>query len=88
MADPGDRHRRPIGEAIGSALRGTVIVGALLLLPAGLVADGWLWPHGLLFVGACGAVIGAGNLILAVWRPDHFRVRQQSVVAARERSSH
>jgi protein-S-isoprenylcysteine O-methyltransferase Ste14 len=86
MADPIEARDRPIGEALRSAFVGTAIVGVLLLVPAGLVPGGtWLWPRGLGFVGTYGLVLVAGNLALAIWRPAHFRVRQQSVVAAREK---
>jgi protein-S-isoprenylcysteine O-methyltransferase Ste14 len=82
MADPIEARDRPIGEALRSAFVGTAIVAALLLVPAGLVPGGtWLWPHGLVFVGAYGVILAAGNTVLAAWRPDHFRVRQQGVVA-------
>ncbi len=69
--------------AVLTTLRATAVVGALLLIPAGLVKGGtWVWPSGLALVLALGAVTGLGNLMLAVWRPEHFQVRQQSVVAA------
>jgi protein-S-isoprenylcysteine O-methyltransferase Ste14 len=73
----------PIGEAIRSALLGHAPGAFLLLVPAGLVPGGtWLWFRGLTFVGVFAAMSIAGNVMLAIWRPAHFRVRQQSVVAA------
>ncbi len=73
-----------IGAAIRTSLTSVVIVGGLLLVPAGLVPGGtWVWPRAIAFVAGCGAISGIGNLALARWRPEHFRVRQQSVVAAR-----
>jgi hypothetical protein len=58
----------------------------LLLIPAGLLPGGtWIWPRGLAFIAAYGSVNGVGNLVLAVRREAHFQVRQQSVVAAREK---
>ena len=77
---------RPIGDAVRTTLEGAVIVGLLVLIPAGLVPGGtWLWPRGLVFVGVYGAILAAGNIALAIWRPAHFRVRRQGVVAAREK---
>jgi protein-S-isoprenylcysteine O-methyltransferase Ste14 len=86
MTDRDERGGRPIGEALRSALLGATIVGALLLVPAGLVPGGtWVWRRGLLFVAAYGLVTATGNVALAIWRPAHFRVRQQSVMASREK---
>ena len=77
---------RPIWAATRAGLMGVPILGALLLIPAGLVPGGtWLWPRGLAFVAAYVVVNTVGNLVLAIWRPAHFQVRQQSVVAAREK---
>lgn len=77
---------RPIGRAVRMMLVWTTPMGLLLLVPAGLVRGGaWLWPRGLALVLGLGAVGLAGNLALALYRPDHFRVRQQSVVAAQGR---
>jgi len=82
MVASGDR--RPIGRALGATLTGVVILGVLLLVPAGLIPAGtWLWPRGLAYVAAYGAINGVGNLALAIGRPEHFEVRQQSVVAPR-----
>ena len=77
---------RPIGAALRASLTGVAIVAVLLLIPAGLLPGGtWVWPNALAFLAAYGGVNGAGNLALAIWRPAHFRTRQQSVVAPRER---
>ncbi len=79
-----DVAERPIGQALRSALLAMTPVAALLLVPAGLIPGGsWLWPRGLAFIGAYGAVQIVGNIALAIYRPAHFRVRQQGVVAAR-----
>jgi protein-S-isoprenylcysteine O-methyltransferase Ste14 len=45
----------------------------------------WLWPAGLAFVGAYAVLQLAGDVALAMHRPASFRVRQQGVVAAREK---
>jgi protein-S-isoprenylcysteine O-methyltransferase Ste14 len=76
----------PVWRAVRTTLRATAIVAVLLLIPAGLVPGGsWFWLRGLALVLALGAVNGSGNLMLAVWRPAHFQVRQQGVVAARDK---
>lgn len=86
MAAADGLRERPIGEALRSAFVGTAIVAVLLLVPAGFVPGGtWFWPRCLWFIGAYGLITAAGNVALARWRPAHFRVRQQGVVAAREK---
>lgn len=75
--------RAPIGAAVTAALRGAAISAVLLLGPAALLGAG-AWPAGLAYVAVSGGLQLAGNLALAIWRPAHFRVRQQSVVAAKE----
>ena len=77
---------RPIGEAVQAALLGVAPVALLLLGAAGLTPGGtWFWSRGLAFVCAYATVTILGNLALAMWRPAHFRMRQQSVVAPRGR---
>jgi protein-S-isoprenylcysteine O-methyltransferase Ste14 len=79
-----DAADRPIGEALRSALLGITPAAILLLVPAGLITSGsWFWSRGMAFIAAYGAVQVVGNVALAVHRPEHFRVRQQGVVAAR-----
>lgn len=71
-------------DGLLASLRGILTYAILLLIPAGLVPGGtWLWPQGLWFVGVTGAISLAGNVALAVARPEHFGVRQQSVVASK-----
>lgn len=84
--DAGGTGDRPIGEAVRSTLLGQATCAVLLLVPAGLVPGGtWLWYRGLAFVAAFAAITLAGNVVLAIWRPPHFRVRRQSVVATPEK---
>jgi protein-S-isoprenylcysteine O-methyltransferase Ste14 len=84
MPDDRLKQQRPVGEAIRGALVGVGLMAALLLVPAWLVTGGrWVWPRGLALIAAQGAVSLAGGLALAIWRPAHFRVRQQGVVAER-----
>jgi protein-S-isoprenylcysteine O-methyltransferase Ste14 len=76
---------RAIAAARGS-LVGLAAFAALLLIPAGFTPGGtWLWPRGLALIAAYGAVVLTGNVALAVWRPQHQKVREQSVVAPRGR---
>ena len=70
------------GQALQAALRDVGLSALLLLVPAALLGA-WPWPAGLAFVAAYGCAQLAGQIALAVWRPAHFRVRQQSVVAAK-----
>jgi protein-S-isoprenylcysteine O-methyltransferase Ste14 len=87
-AQPTSPSPKAIGVVDGvlAALRGSLMIGIPLLVPAGLVPAGtWLWLHGLSFVGVHGAISLAGNVALVSRRPDHFRVRQQGVVASRDR---
>ena len=72
----------PIKEALVGACRSAALPAVLLLAPAAALGT-WIWPAGLAFVAASAALQLASNLALAKWRPAHFRVRQQSVVAAR-----
>src|SRR5580698_7966233 len=71
------------GVAVGllAALRADLTFAALLLVPAGLAPGG----TGLWFVGVFGAVSVAGNMALAGLRPAHFQVRQQGVVASKDK---
>ena len=86
MTNDPSKLERPIPEAIRAGAIGACFVAALLLLPAGLVPGGtWIWPRGVAFVAAYGGVNIVGNLALAAWRPAHFRVRRQSLVAHREK---
>jgi protein-S-isoprenylcysteine O-methyltransferase Ste14 len=76
------------GVAVGllAALRADLTFAALLLVPAGLAPGGtWLWVRGLSFVGVFSAVSVAGNMALARLRPAHFQVRQQGVVASKDK---
>jgi protein-S-isoprenylcysteine O-methyltransferase Ste14 len=67
-------------------VRGGALIALLLLVPASLLHGGvWLWPRGLWFVVVLCTIQGVGNVTLAIWRPAHFLVRQQSVVASREK---
>ncbi|HEY2709566.1 MAG TPA: isoprenylcysteine carboxylmethyltransferase family protein [Caulobacteraceae bacterium] len=75
-----------IQAALAPALRGPLTVAVLLLIPAGLIPGGtWLWSRGLELVGAFALVTTVGNVALACLRPEHFQVRQQSVVASKEK---
>jgi protein-S-isoprenylcysteine O-methyltransferase Ste14 len=60
-------------------------VATLLLAPAGLVSGVWVWPRAWGFLAVLGVLSLAGSVTLAVARPASFKVRQQGVVAAKER---
>jgi protein-S-isoprenylcysteine O-methyltransferase Ste14 len=73
-------------DGLLAALRADLIFAVLLLVPAGLAPGGtWLWIRGLWFVGLYGVITVAGNVALASLKPEHFQVRQQSVVASKEK---
>lgn len=74
----------PVGQALRAVARDVAVSALLLLGPAALLGA-WPWPAGLAFVAAYGLAQLAANLALAVWRPAHFRVRQQGVVAGEGR---
>jgi protein-S-isoprenylcysteine O-methyltransferase Ste14 len=75
-----------VAHGLLAALRAELTMAALLLIPAGLVPGGtWLWARGLWFLGLYGAIAVAGNVGLARFRPAHFRVRQQGVVASKDK---
>jgi protein-S-isoprenylcysteine O-methyltransferase Ste14 len=79
----GSQDAAPIGDALAAALRNVALSAVLLLAPAAALGT-WVWPAGLAYVAANAAFQLVSNLALATWRPAHFRVRQQSVVAAKE----
>ena len=76
--------KAPIGDAVLATLRNTAVSALLLLVPAAALGVP-VWPAALALVAVSAAVQLAGNIALAIWRPAHFRVRQQGVVAAKGR---
>jgi protein-S-isoprenylcysteine O-methyltransferase Ste14 len=66
-------------------LPAVVVMAALLLLPAGLGFGAWSWPRAWIFIAVFAGVSAAGSVTLAVARPASFAVRQQGLVAAREK---
>ncbi len=67
-----------------SGLRTWALFAALLLIPAGLVPGGtWVWQQGLWFIGVLAVMQVGGNILLAVYRPASFAVRQKGLVAAK-----
>lgn len=73
----------PLGKAVLAALRDAGLCAVLLLAPAALLGA-WPWPAGLAFLAVYGVTQLTGNLALAIWRPAHFLVRQQGVVAGKD----
>jgi protein-S-isoprenylcysteine O-methyltransferase Ste14 len=82
MDEPADGS--PIAAAMRATLRGAGLSAVLLLGPAALLGA-WVWQAGLAFVAGNAALQLASNLALAKWRPAHFGVRQQGVVAGKDR---
>lgn len=73
-------------EGLRAGLKAALPMAALLLIPAGLAPGGtWAWPQGLWFVGVYGTATVLGHVALAVQRPVNFKVRQESVVAGKDR---
>jgi protein-S-isoprenylcysteine O-methyltransferase Ste14 len=72
-------------EGVLAPLPLLVMFATLLLAPAGLACGVWVWPRAWGFLGVYGALSIAGYVALAVARPASFRVRQQGVVARREK---
>jgi protein-S-isoprenylcysteine O-methyltransferase Ste14 len=73
-------------DGLLAGLRSAALMAIPLLIPAGLVPGGtWLWLHGIAFVVVYGAMAVAANAALARFRPAHFRVRQQGVVASKDK---
>jgi protein-S-isoprenylcysteine O-methyltransferase Ste14 len=64
-----------------------VIAAAALLLvaPAGWLAGAWTWPRAWIFLAVFAAAQCAASATLAVVRPAAFAVRQQGLIAPRER---
>jgi protein-S-isoprenylcysteine O-methyltransferase Ste14 len=61
------------------------VAAGLLLLPAGLFCGVWVWPRAWIMLAAFGAASCGASAVLAVVRPASFAVRQQGLVAAREK---
>jgi protein-S-isoprenylcysteine O-methyltransferase Ste14 len=80
----GGRAEAPIADAVLAALRNAAVSALLLLVPAAALGV-LVWPAALALVVVSAAVQLASNVTLAIWRPAHFRVRQQGVVAAKDR---
>ena len=73
-------------DGLSAGLAAVLPIAALLLVPAGVTPSGtWFWPHGLWFVGVHGGISVAASTALAVFRPANLKVRQQGVVATRDK---
>jgi len=64
-----------------SPLPVVAVVAALLLGVPGLSAGVWTWPSAWVFLAVYGGVPMIGYGLLAVLRPESYRVRQQGLVA-------
>jgi len=73
-------------EGLLAGLAAVLPIAALLLLPAAIVPGGTLaWERALWFLAAYAAVSVVANVMLATLRPDNFRVRQQRIIAKKEK---
>jgi protein-S-isoprenylcysteine O-methyltransferase Ste14 len=79
-------------ETIMPVLKGLIapvplilVTAALLLGTAGLAFGVWVWPRAWVFLAVYGALSLGGSATLAVVRPASFQVRQQGLVAAKEK---
>ena len=61
------------------------VVAGLLLLTAGIFGGVWVWPRAWTFLAAFGVATMAASALLAAFAPASFAVRQQGVVAEREK---
>ena len=68
-----------------SPLPFVAVTAALLLLTAGLSAGVWRWPSAWVFLAVYGGMSMVGYGLLAVLRPQSYRVRQQGMVAKAEK---
>jgi protein-S-isoprenylcysteine O-methyltransferase Ste14 len=62
-----------------------LVVAAVLLLTAGWSAGAWAWPRAWAFLAVYGGLSMAGSAALAVARPASFQVRQQGLVAKKQK---
>jgi protein-S-isoprenylcysteine O-methyltransferase Ste14 len=60
-------------------------VATLVLAPARMISGVWSWPSAWWFLATYGTLSLAGSVALAVARPASFKVRQQGVIAARDK---
>jgi len=75
----------PVLRGLLTPLPALLAVTILLLAPAVLVSGTWWWPSAWGFLAVFGTVSLASSVALAVARPASFAVRQQGLVAAKER---
>jgi len=75
-----------------TALRGLLaplpllgVMAVLLLLTAGLFGGVWAWPRAWTFLAVFGLASACASALLAVYAPASFQVRQQTMVASREK---
>jgi protein-S-isoprenylcysteine O-methyltransferase Ste14 len=71
-------------RGMAGALSFLIALAALLLVPAALLSpDARPWPRGMVFLAALGAVLLAGRIAMAIWRPASLEGRRQAYLAAR-----
>jgi protein-S-isoprenylcysteine O-methyltransferase Ste14 len=61
------------------------VIAALLLLTAGMFGGVWVWPRAWTFLAVFGLASACASALLATLAPASFQVRQQGMVAGREK---
>jgi len=61
------------------------VVAGLLLLTAGIFGGVWVWPRAWIFLALFGLATMSASAMLATFAPASFEVRQQGMVAGREK---
>lgn len=69
-------------KGLSAALAVVAVIAMLLLIPAGVMPGGtWIWPRAWVALAATAGVTGAGSVLLAIYLPENFAMRQQGPVA-------
>jgi len=75
----------PVLKGLVAPLPLILVTAGLLLGTAGLICEVWVWPRAWGFLALYGVLSIAGSATLAVARPASFQIRQQGLVAAKEK---
>lgn len=75
-----------VGAAVRRSVSALAVLAILLLVPAGLTPGGtWVWPRAWVFLAVFGFVTVASTVALALWRPESFAVRQNPLIAGKDK---
>lgn len=73
-------------KGLSAAVATVGVIAVLLLAPAGLTPDGsWIWPRAWIALAVIAVVTGVSTVALAVFLPENFAMRQQGLVAAKDK---